>query len=746
MPDGVLPELVPPPPELQFFDAVFYRSANPDLAGLSEQQLEAHFLERAGVEGRPFLPVFDINFYRAANPDLAGLSNRELVTHFINLGLDQGRRFSPVLNLDFYRDNLAQRDPDIIEQLTPEGGAVVVESELFSGSLLSQPSSSLNRNLFNLFLESELDIETDLEIDNPEQFEGVDYSPFFDPLFYLNNNPDLAQAFGPNNRERALEHFATQGINENRRYSLIFDPNFYLENNPDLRAAGLNREQALIHFELQGLAEGRRPSLNFNPQFYLANNSDLQARGLSNAELIEQYLFEGLEEGRRSSLYFDPVAIGALLIPDTTPEEPQEGADEQEDTSPAQRLIEQNFVQWNTPIGGALTYSFVDTASAFLYDGPESGVGEVNEAIKNNVRQIMQEYDQILPFSLVEVPDRPPNTGQIRILFANNPTYAYSNAPGIGTGGDIVLSRNFENNPQLSFSQGQGNFGYQRLVHEIGHALGLRQPTNYTGFNLADRLTFPEGGPALPFSEDNNSNTAMSFNVAGVGASTPMPYDVRALQFLYGFSQDNSGNNLYKFDGTNFVGIKQTIWDAGGADTLDFSELPPIDSYFFDMNEGGQSTNKSVLDAATYIAINDPTPFPYSASSYGTYIAFGVTLENLIGTPVNDDILGNPAANLINGGAGADTIVGAEGPDTLTGGPGTDIFGFAPGDGTDVISDFTPGEDLIGLASPLNFTGISIESAGADTVLRVAGTGEVLAILTGVSADRLNANNFIPLG
>ncbi|MEB3829851.1 hypothetical protein [Phormidium sp. CCY1219] len=762
MPDGVLLEQPLPPPEEDFFAPEFYRLANPDLRGLSEDELLSHFLERGVAEGRRFLPIFDPNFYRRANPELANLTPRELFDHFISVGLDQGRRFSPVFDIDFYRENLEDLNPELIDQLTPEVEPPVSDLIEFDPNRPLPPT--LNENLFNLFLETQLNIDTDLDVESlpiePGEIASVNYSPYFDPIFYLSSNPDLAELFGPTNRQKALEHFVLQGINENRRYSLIFDPTFYLENSPDLLAAGLSREEALLHFELIGVFEGRRPSLNFDPEFYLNENPDLRARGLTEQpELIEQYLQEGLQEGRRSSLYFDPVAIDALVIPAETAEDAQETNGE-DTPSAAQTLQEETFVKWNTPVGGVLTYSFVDTASAFLYPGQESGVGEVNEAIKNNVRQIMEEYDKVLPFSLLEVPDRPPNTGEIRILFANDPQYAYSYAPGIGTGGDIVLSRNFETDPQLSFAQGAGNFGYQRLVHEIGHALGLRQPNVYAvppefgvvplpgrpNIAIAERPTFPIEGTPLQFSEDNNSNTAMSFNIAGVGASTPMPYDMRALQFLYGFSEGNDGNSFYDFDGTNFVGLKQTIWDAGGIDTLDFSDLPPIDTYFFDLNEGGQNTNKSVLDAATYQAINDPSNAVYTASSYGTYIGFGTTIENLIGTPVNDDILGNPAGNGIVGGAGADTIVGAEGPDTLAGGPGRDTFGYAPGDGTDLINDFNPAEDVIGLAAPLEFESLAVQQAGGDTLVRIASTGEILAVLAGVNADVLTPNNFVPFG
>jgi serralysin len=63
-----------------------------------------------------------------------------------------------------------------------------------------------------------------------------------------------------------------------------------------------------------------------------------------------------------------------------------------------------------------------------------------------------------------------------------------------------------------------------------------------------------------------------------------------------------------------------------------------------------------------------------------------------------------------------------------------------------MVTDFNPGEDFIALAAPLSFEGVSVEASGADSLLRVIGTGEVLAVLMGVSADTLSPANFVPYG
>lgn len=65
-----------------------------------------------------------------------------------------------------------------------------------------------------------------------------------------------------------------------------------------------------------------------------------------------------------------------------------------------------------------------------------------------------------------------------------------------------------------------GNSGYATLLHELGHALGLKHPF--------------DGTPTLPSLEDNSANSIMSYTDSGGPYSTFRPYDVAALMWLYG--------------------------------------------------------------------------------------------------------------------------------------------------------------------------------------------------------------------
>ncbi len=111
-------------------------------------------------------------------------------------------------------------------------------------------------------------------------------------------------------------------------------------------------------------------------------------------------------------------------------------------------------------------------------------------------------------------------------------------------------------------------------------------------------------------------------------------------------------------------------------------------------------------------------------------------IENIIGSNYDDVIIGNSGVNTIQGGAGNDT---------LTGGGSSDTFVLTLGEGIDTITDFIIGEDSIALSTGLNIqdiTAIQGSSSGYNDTT-IIHKDETLAILTGIEASSLSANDFI---
>ena len=88
-------------------------------------------------------------------------------------------------------------------------------------------------------------------------FNGLDYSPVFDPTYYANKYPDLKKAFGTNT-DKLFSHFTTYGMGEGRQAISTFNVNTYRARYADLQKAfGNNLPSYYKHYIQYGKKEGR---------------------------------------------------------------------------------------------------------------------------------------------------------------------------------------------------------------------------------------------------------------------------------------------------------------------------------------------------------------------------------------------------------------------------------------------------------------------------------------------------------
>ncbi|AFZ07458.1 Subtilisin [Oscillatoria nigro-viridis PCC 7112] len=125
--------------------------------------------------------------------------------------------------------------------------------------------------------------------------------------------------------------------------------------------------------------------------------------------------------------------------------------------------------------------------------------------------------------------------------------------------------------------------------------------------------------------------------------------------------------------------------------------------------------------------------------------------DTILGSGGDDALFGNRGADILNGDDGNDILYGGKGDDllngglgidTLVGGMGVDKFLLSTNSGTDTITDFEVGKDLLVLGNGLSFSQLAIAQDSGATLIRLAQTGEVLASLGGVSANSISAANF----
>jgi len=313
-----------------------------------------------------------------------------------------------------------------------------------------------------------------------------------------------------------------------------------------------------------------------------------------------------------------------------------------------------------------VTYSFYEQ-SVFggAYYGTES-VSETSEQVKTNVRAIMAWYGTMMNLTFVEVTETSSNIGLIRIMDSPAPSYAYAYYPSTSQqGSDVLLNSSYDRLGDTNgFQHPAGEHGYTTLIHELGHALGLKHPH--------------DGSPNLPSAEDNHSHTVMSYGFPGESPGTPMGYDMLALQYIYGARAYRTSNDTYQFTqssvdqyslgGQLFINptllTKQVIWDTAGYNVLDLSGFAASSSgYRLDLKPlGWISTNANYL--TTYL-------------NAGAVIGPGVVIGKLVNSGASDTIYASPAANVFAGYAsnrvtGADVIYGANTQDTL------DLSGYTP--------------------------------------------------------------------
>ena len=348
-------------------------------------------------------------------------------------------------------------------------------------------------------------------------------------------------------------------------------------------------------------------------------------------------------------------------------------------------------IRWST---SSLTYSFPTSGS---YYGSGYGSGEPSqgfEAFNANqqaaVRAVLASYSAVSHLTFTEVTETAGTHGDLRFAESNAPETAWAYYPSThAEGGDAWFNHSDYNTP------GKGNYAFLTVLHETGHALGLKHAHEVSG-----------SFGAVPVAQDFLAYTVMSYRSYAGASNTsgyvngsadfpqsPMMYDIAAIQTIYGANYNiNAGNTTYSWStstGEMFIdGAAQgaplgnkvfaTLWDGGGSDTYDFS---------------GYETNLTIKLEPGQWSILSPTQIAklhYNGSiaapgNIANALLFAndirSLIENAIGGTAKDVLTGNAAANGLSGGAGDDDLYGGVGNDSLTGGAGSDYL--SGGAGTD---------------------------------------------------------------
>ena len=325
-----------------------------------------------------------------------------------------------------------------------------------------------------------------------------------------------------------------------------------------------------------------------------------------------------------------------------------------------------------------ITYSFAGlNGRPALFNYPDDrGVIKAitfNDIHASNIRKGFKKLSTYANINFVEVEEIDEAVGTIRIGINTITDEQGVYREGIGgtadipnenpRGGDIWLNKQYKDYGNFEsgiISGSVASFGdITVLYHEILHTLGIEHPGDHDQINFPIDKRFANYTIMMgeyEFGADSayfpNEYTELSVT------STPMVYDIAALQYLYGENKDfNKEDNIYLYDpNTPFI---ETIWDGGGNDLLDFSKFS--NDLNINLNNGEYSNIK--------FDVNWKLP-----NNLG--IAFKADIENVNSGSGADIITGNNLNNSLNGGAGDDEFYPGKGDDYINGSTGVDTVKF----------------------------------------------------------------------
>ena len=313
---------------------------------------------------------------------------------------------------------------------------------------------------------------------------------------------------------------------------------------------------------------------------------------------------------------------------------------------------------WNGITGAGnpviVTYSFVEGADLAEWEAASyyanDGYTALTTAQRANVQDAMALYEAVAGIVFVQVDS---GQGMINVMNASGSGWggwadvAYATDHYTGAGELIIDS---------SGNYDEGSYGFQTILHELGHAMGLQHPW--------------EGDVTLDPSIDDQWHTVMTYNNSWPSTSELGSLDVAAMLAQYGAPGAAAG-----WDITWAAGVLTVTGGVGSDNILGAGGANQLNGGLGDDSLHGRQADDTLRGGAG----NDDL--------WGN-----VGNERLMGEAGNDALWAfETEAGWANG---QDSLYGGDGRDTLTGGSGNDFL--SGGKGRDMIDGRDSADEMHG--------------------------------------------------
>ncbi len=363
-------------------------------------------------------------------------------------------------------------------------------------------------------------------------------------------------------------------------------------------------------------------------------------------------------------------------------------------------------VTWNGNVGlhvpVIVTFSFVEAADLATWDATSpyanNGYTSMTAAQRANFQDALAVDEQAAGIIFVQTAS---GQGMINAMDTSGSGYggwadvAYATPTYTGSGELIVDNTgNYD----------AGSYGFQTMLHELGHAMGLQHPW--------------EGNITLDPSIDDQAHTVMTYNVTYPYTAQLGTLDVAAMQYLYGAASAVSGWI------TSMAAGVLTVTGSGTADTI----LGVAGQNILNGGDGsdqlyGRQDNDTLNGGTGCDTLSGSSGADVLHGGAGKDVLYGFDLvqqwaagnDQLYGGGGADHLTGSYNNDTLIGGNGADVLDGQTGDDVLHGGAGNDrLFGdgTAPYGGNDTLFGEDGNDQLFGGANQDSLTG----GAGDDTL------------------------------